>query len=808
MPIRLFSKRRMRAFFVVAAWFAVAAPALAQDQAPAPAQTPAQPAPQAQAPVPRSALTRLEPFRLQLEQTELAAHRDGSNDDRLGGLRGTIDTLRESLRAEILLLQGELADADARLNQLGTAPAAGTPPENETIAAERRRLGERRSDIDAALKQSRLLAVRADGIADRITEQRRSLFARELFVRTSSALDPTFWRQAVEALPGEGRGLLLLLRSWAGYALDTGGFASIAGAALTLMALVAAALGSLRWSRRHYFKPLIGGTRFAHAFAALMTLLRMAVTAPAAGIVVVLVLDSFGLMRPQIMEIGLGLVGAIAIASFGHGVALGLFAPDAAERRLPRLDDQRAKLLADHLILATRGLAIVVFLNMLHRAVVAPVSATIATSALLAAFILALLVHLLLRLARQEMAREAEARGQWLRGAGWIVVAAIAVALATGYVGFAAFLAARLLVVLTAMGGLYVLLAFTDTLFSEVLTGETARGRAVAAFFGIKTRSVELIGTLLSAAIRLLLILVVILPLLGPWGIFAADFFGVVREAMFGFRIGDLTISVGAIVGAFVLVLAGVLATRAAQRWMQTRFLPRTSLEPSLQHSVSVIFGYVGVVATLALALAELGIDLQKITLVAGALSIGIGFGLQSVVSNFVSGLILLTERPIRVGDMIVVKGEEGFVRRIRVRATEIETFERASVIVPNSELITGVVKNWTHANTLGRIIVTVNVAYDSEIEKARDLLLAIAREHPQVLQNPPPAVLLAGLGDYAVKFELIGVVGNVGQAGTVKSDIYFAILRSFREAGIEIPYPQQEVRTREERAAQRPGEG
>ena len=139
------------------------------------------------------------------------------------------------------------------------------------------------------------------------------------------------------------------------------------------------------------------------------------------------------------------------------------------------------------------------------------------------------------------------------------------------------------------------------------------------------------------------------------------------------------------------------------QRWLEKEVMPHTAIEPSLQLSIVTILGYVGFIIAIVLALGEIGIDPQKIALVAGALSVGIGFGLQSIVSNFVSGLILLAERPIRVGDQIVVKGDEGFVRRISVRATEIETFDKASVIIPNSELITGVVKNWTHANTLGR---------------------------------------------------------------------------------------------------------
>ena len=183
---------------------------------------------------------------------------------------------------------------------------------------------------------------------------------------------------------------------------------------------------------------------------------------------------------------------------------------------------------------------------------------------------------------------------------------------------------------------------------------------------------------------------------------------------MFGFRVGGLTVSVGSILSAVVLLLIGIFVTRMLQGWLERNFLPRTRLDPGLQNSVSSLFGYSGFIIAIFISLAELGIDLQKIALIAGALSVGIGFGLQSIVSNFVSGIILLAERPIRVGDRVVVKNEEGIVRRISVRATEIETYDRASVIIPNSELVTGVVKNWTHSDTVGRINLKIGVAYNS----------------------------------------------------------------------------------------------
>jgi small-conductance mechanosensitive channel len=529
---------------------------------------------------------------------------------------------------------------------------------------------------------------------------------------------------------------------------------------------------------------------------------------PALVALAVLVLDGFGLLPPRIMEMAQGLIVAVALASAGRGIAVGLFNPAAPERRLLTVSDQTAHMTTRHMTWAARVLGIVFLVTVIQRTIVAQVSLTVATSALFSFAIAGLLAHFLYRVGSVDETSDDEVnKAQWLRGAGWLLVAGILVSLATGFIAFAGFLSGRFLIAVGVIGALYILMVFIDALFTEVLTAHSPRGRAVAAFFGLKPRSIELIGTLLSAVIRVLLVLVVLLPLLGPWGLFAANFFGVVRDVALGFRIGDVTISVTAILTAFAILFIGILITRGAQRWLNRSFLPRTTLEPGLQNSVSTIFGYAGVIVALLLALAQMGLDFQKITIVAGALSIGIGFGLQSVVSNFVSGLILLAERPIRVGDIINVKGEEGRVQRIHVRATEIETGDKASVIIPNSELITGMVKNWTHANTFSRVAVKVGVGYESDVVKVRDILLDIAKSHARLMQSPAPSALITGFGDNAINFELGGVVRNIGDGGGVKSDLYFAILERFRAEGIRIPVPQREIAVRDGNAVTKQAE-
>ena len=179
-------------------------------------------------------------------------------------------------------------------------------------------------------------------------------------------------------------------------------------------------------------------------------------------------------------------------------------------------------------------------------------------------------------------------------------------------------------------------------------------------------------------------------------------------------------------------------------------------------------------------------------------MSVGIGFGLQSIVNNFVSGLILLIERPIKVGDRIVVGDQQGLVRRISVRATEIETFDRASLIVPNSELITGRVLNWTHRNSLGAVNVKIGVGYDADPEQVLAILKKCAEEHPEVLRTPAPAAFFENFGDSALMFSLRISLPDIGKAGDVQSDLRIAIIKALREANIEIPFNQLDVNLRD----------
>jgi len=264
-----------------------------------------------------------------------------------------------------------------------------------------------------------------------------------------------------------------------------------------------------------------------------------------------------------------------------------------------------------------------------------------------------------------------------------------------------------------------------------------------------------------------------------------------------GFTIGSLKIVPARIV--FALVSLGVLVALSAwfQGQMRKRLVSKMPMERGAREAMVTMMGYVGVAIAVLVTLGIAGIEYANLAIIAGALSLGIGFGLQNVVNNFVSGLILLFERPIKTGDWIVVGNTEGHVKRIRIRATQIETFDRADVIVPNSELISGQVTNWMLHDQRGRIRVPIGVAYGSDTQKVKEILLKVASEHPDVIKDasvPEPKVMFHSFGDSALDFELRFFIRNIDTRINVISDINFAIDAAFRENNVEIPFPQRDI--------------
>jgi potassium efflux system protein len=264
-----------------------------------------------------------------------------------------------------------------------------------------------------------------------------------------------------------------------------------------------------------------------------------------------------------------------------------------------------------------------------------------------------------------------------------------------------------------------------------------------------------------------------------------------------GGTVGNIRLVPAQIIGGMLVFAALLVLIGWIKGWVDRRWLQHILMERGAREALITLFGYVAFVIALLIGLTQAGVDLSGLVFVSSALALGIGFGMQEIASNFVSGLILLFERPIRTGDFITVGDIDGFVRKISIRATEIETMDNQNVMVPNSELVSGRVTNWVLRDTYGRLRVVVGVAYGSDVDTVREILERVACEHPDVITDgraPAPRALFMGFGDSSLDFELRCRINRIDRRFTVTSDINFAIDAAFREARVTIPFPQRDL--------------
>ena len=371
------------------------------------------------------------------------------------------------------------------------------------------------------------------------------------------------------------------------------------------------------------------------------------------------------------------------------------------------------------------------------------------------------------------------------------------VAVLAGYQNFAAFLVQGITRTGLALFVLWILLWLVYISFNYLIDQETPTAVQVRALLGIsKSGKGTGIGFMQLIA-DVVLWLSFIVYMVYVWDESGSTLAKLFANVTLGWQIGGMNIVPVKIIGGILMFAGFIIVIGWLKRWIDRRWLQHIVIERGARDAIVTLFGYVGFVVAVLVALAMADVDLTGLALVSTALALGIGFGMQEIANNFVSGLILLFERPIRAGDFVTVGEVEGFVRSIRIRATEIETLDNQNVLVPNSELVSGRVINWVLRDTYGRLQVRVGVAYGSNIETVRDILETVAREHAEVITDgraPAPRALFMGFGDSSLDFELRVRIQRIERRFSVVSDLNFAIDAAFREANISIPFPQRDL--------------
>ena len=735
-----------------------------------------------------------------LDAVDQRLTRGDLSDAVLVQLRQQIDPVAAQMNGVAAELAPRIAAVRDRLAQLGPKPdTAGTTTEAASIAEERNAQQKLFDDLDATQRRARVLAVQADQVSDTIVGRRRALFAHDLFTRSSSLLSPGLWIAVAGEAPDDATRVATLATNWGQAAY--GGLSPWRRGALGVLLGLLAALYYPAWRvavRVRGRDPAAKPSRFRKAIAALRVMAATAAVPVAAVLALGGLVTLFDL--PTLLEsLGVALTLGVVAVAVGVGIARGLFAPKSPNWRLPPVDDATAKNLYRLTITTTVIVAVVHVVEAANDFIGVGVPTAIATRGLGAA---AVTVAVALALRRSWLGRhEAGARGpasqRWatlLRTAGRAVGLTLLVSVLVGFVAFAAFLVEQLIAVAGTLALLYILLILAEEGFGGLTKPDAPAARGLSSILGMGRERLDQIAILLSGLVKVALYVAAVLLVLAPWRIESGDMLATVEAAFFGFSIGGATISISSLMVAALLFGAAIGGTRAVQRWLEGQYLPHTKLDTGLQNSLVTSLGYVGFIVALGLALAYLGLSFERLTLIAGGLSLGIGLGLQSVTNNFVSGLIMLWERAVRVGDWVEVGAEQGFVRRINVRSTEIETFDRALVIMPNASLVSGVVKNWVRNDRVGRIKLSFTVPLSADPEAVRAALISTAKAHERVLTMPTPSVLFTALSEANMSFDLICFIEDVEARARVTSDLLYDIHAKLKAAGYADPPPAPTV--------------
>ncbi|MGH8159115.1 MAG: DUF3772 domain-containing protein [Rhodanobacter sp.] len=754
------------------------------------------------APTPAQTLTQL---RSQLDSIKATVD-SKKGDVSLIDLRASALAVQQQAEQLGATLSPQSASLQARLDVLGPPPAKGAPAESAELSAQRRQLGKAKNDLDGQIKQANSLSTEAAQLAAHVAELRADQFQAQLASRTATPFSRAFWSDPVKAFPGDSARAARLGTDVAAAASQV--WQPPNRTPFVLCLIIAVLLLSVgRWLVERVLvnvttNRMPAGRLRRSALAVAMTLTYTLAIGLAAHFAY-LALNWNELLDEDLDDLARRMARLVTFAAFMVGLGRAMLSNQRPSWRLPALSDDAAhRLRAFPWLLGAAALLLGVS-EAINNAIGASLATTVTTRGLLTVLIGLLVGSALLRLGQSRRAILAagelpERRPLWVGlvvAAAFVCVGITLLGVVTGYIAFAFFIAKQMLWVGVILTSLYLLMHLVDDIFDTVFAPAGHTGKRMQSSFGLPANALEQTGTLLSGLTRAALLILAVAFVLAPFGAGPQELAGRVGGLLSGASsLGKLPIVPGAIFSAVLLFALGMIVLRVIKNWLSEQLLPKTSLDPGMQNSMVTLLGYVGGVLVFGLALAALGVDLQSIAWMASALSVGIGFGLQAIVQNFISGLILLAERPVKVGDWVSIGGVEGDIRRINVRATEIQMGDRSTMIVPNSQFITSNVRNVTLANAQGRVQIKLPMPLDTDASKARELILEVLRVHTGTLSMPAPSVQLESLDGGTMLFSCTAYVNSPRAVSGVKSDLLFEMLERLREAKLPMTSPQSMV--------------
>ena len=713
-------------------------------------------------------------------------------------LSGDADTLMQGIVPQRAQLQAQLA-------VLGPAPQANSGvKETAEVTSKRNKLENQKGKMDAQIKQAEAIKSGAINLSAQIVTLRRDALKTQLALNAGSILGPRFWAPLYNTQSDDSvkiSDFIDELTSTAALSWESGWrFGTIMW---VLAAGLVATLGRryleefLAWVGIHHLPE----GRLRRSFLAAAT----AVTTLAAVVLAFNFLDQAFTRHDQVIDdvrdFADKLVGLSVFCGLIAGLGRAFLSTRRPSWRLPNISNEVALALKPYPPLTAALVFIFQTVETFNSSASTSVGTTIFANGMTALLIGATALSISMRTNRVrrrmlQAGNPPEAKSTLvglIQMALTLIGVAIMIALLIGYITLARFLRYELIWMGIVFGSFYICSQLVADGCESLFSTNNASGKRIQTSLNIDERHLGQVAAVLGAIGKTFLVLAAAMALLnGTFG--SSTPIELVQKAIEfwgGKGLESLNIVPAHMVNALICMVVGIWVLRSVKRWLEHDFLPKTTMDKGMRLSLLTLFSNIGFVLVILMTLSIMGLQWNKLAWIVSALSVGIGFGLQEIVKNFISGLILLTERPVKVGDLVSISGIEGDIRRINVRATEIQLSDKSTVIVPNSQLISQNVRNATMGNAQGVATITLTFPLDIDPQQVRQLLLEVYNENERILENPEPSVTFKDLTSTGIVLSVTGNVASPRQVGGAKSDLLFDILTRLRKEGVMLSAPQ-----------------